>query len=210
MTELNWGRWFGRPVVSFNIEYCIIADFHQHLAFFWWCAAIVAFILGKKRFVSWSKNSLKKKVIVSFLFVCLLYLLNRKSMVDIWEDLRLLIQTSGELLLEFPSNLCSHGWGQFLTLFESREDQPEGEERLIKMKSLGPIIFLKQVAAGFEKWLCCPAKFWLFAWLDDKAIHDFKQCWRLQISLVEKYPEAIGGDIAISEVESLRFTFIPM
>lgn len=114
-------------------------------------------------------------------------------MVDIWEDLKLLIQTSGELLLEFPSNLCSHGWGQFLTLFESREDQPEGEERLIKMKSLGPIIFLRQVAAGFEKWLCCPAKFWLFAWLDDKAIHDFKQCWRLQIFFGGEIPRSNRG-----------------
>lgn len=127
-------------------------------------------------------------------------------MVDIWEDLSLLIQTSGELLLEFPNNLCSHGWGQFLTLFESREDQPEGEERLIKMKSPGPIIFLRQVAAGFEKWLCCPAKFWLFAWLDDKAIHDFKQCRRLQIFLVEKNPAAIGGHYNFwSGVSQIRF-----
>lgn len=65
--------------------------------------------------------------------------------------MRQLIPPSGELLIEFLNNLCSHGQGQVLTLFESREDQLEGEERLIKMKSPGPIISLWQAAVELEK-----------------------------------------------------------
>lgn len=106
--------------------------------------------------------------------------------------LRQLIQPSGKLL-KFPNHLCCHEQSQFLTLFESREDQPKGEEKLIKMKSPGLIIFLWQAAAEFEKWFSVaqPNSGYLLGWVIKSSMtsSNVEGC---KSFVVEKNLEAVG------------------
>lgn len=112
--------------------------------------------------------------------------------------MRQLIQPSSELLLKFLNNLCSHGQGQVLTLFESRKDQLQGEERLIKMKSPGPIVSLWQAAAELEKRLSA-------AWPNSGCLLGWMIKPSMTFSNVEDYKSSCGAEKPRSDRRTLQF-----